>query len=75
MMILSDSQKEMGTTVPLIAMLPEFGIRADFEFFIFGRPLFKVLSPFRISVSLPKKILQLYDLESENILSTSVKIE
>jgi len=53
----------------------EFGLKADFEFFIFGRPLFKVLGAFGISVHLPKKILQRYDLESENISNTAVKIE
>jgi Fe-S-cluster containining protein len=55
--------------------ISEFGLKADFEFFIFGRPLFKVLSAFGISVRLPKEILQRYALESENILSTSMKIE
>jgi hypothetical protein len=52
----------------------EFGLKADFEFFIFGRPLFKVLSAFGISVRLPKEILQRYDFESENISSASMKI-
>jgi Fe-S-cluster containining protein len=48
--------------------ISEFGLNADFEFFIFGRPLFKVLSAFGISVRLPKEILQRYDFASENIL-------
>ncbi len=55
--------------------ISEFGLKADFEFFIFGRPLFKVLSAFGISVRLPKEILQRYDSEAGNIVSTSMKIE
>lgn len=55
--------------------LSEFGLKADFEFFIFGRPLFKALGAFGISVRLPKELLQRYHLESENISSTSMKIE
>jgi Fe-S-cluster containining protein len=54
--------------------ISEFGLKADFEFFIFGRPLFKVLSALGISVRLPKEILQRYDFEAENILSASMKI-
>jgi hypothetical protein len=53
----------------------EFGLKADIEFFIFGRPLFKVLSAFGISVRLPKEILQRYDFKSENILTTTMRIE
>jgi Fe-S-cluster containining protein len=53
----------------------ELGLKAEFESFIFGRPLFKILSACGISVSISHEIPRRYSSETERLLSTSLQIE
>jgi len=55
--------------------LSELGLKAEFESFIFGRPLLKILSACGISVRLSKDVLQRYSPEPERLSSTTFKIE
>lgn len=49
--------------------LSELGLKSEFEPFIFGRPLFKILSAYGISVHMSKDILRWYLPEPEDPLS------
>lgn len=55
--------------------LSELGLKAEFESFIFGRPLFKILSACGISVSISKDVLQRYSPEPEHLSTTTFKIK
>jgi Fe-S-cluster containining protein len=55
--------------------LSELGLKAEFESFIFGRPLFKILNACGISVRISQDVLKRYSPEPEPLLSTTFKIE
>lgn len=55
--------------------LSELELKEEFESFIFGRPLFEILSSCGISVRVPKDILNRYSPEIEHLSSTTLKIE
>lgn len=54
--------------------LSGLGLNAEFEFFIFGRPLFKVLSARGFSVHVHRNITSRYSSELESFLSTTFRI-
>jgi len=53
----------------------ELGLKAEFESFIFGRPLFKLLNACGISVRISRRTPQQYSSETDRLLSTSLEIE
>jgi len=55
--------------------LSELGLQTEFESFIFGRPLFKILSTCGITIQISKDILKRYSPEIELLSSTLFKIE